>query len=142
MTGVRSHESLGISYSGLFLFEEVQIMSKDKITYSDVIQQIKKLKAQGLTILDEDFAAKTLRTWGYSNLIKSYRDPYVITINDHKAYRNGVTFEQIYSLYLLDKNLRNAVIASMLDLEEHIKTITADVISCDFGIHHEKPPAA
>ncbi len=112
-------------------------MSKDKITYSDVTQQIKKLKAQGLTISDEDFAAKTLRTWGYSNLIKSYRDPYVITINDHKVYRNGVTFEQIYSLYLLDKNLRNAVIASMLDLEEHIKTITADVISCDFGIHQD-----
>lgn len=42
------------------------------------------------------------------------------------------------SLYLLDKNLRNAVIASMLDLEEHIKEAAADVVAKSFGTHPDK----
>lgn len=50
-----------------------------------------------------------------------------------KKYRSGVTFEQIQSLYILDKNLRNAVMASMLDLEEYVKEAAADVIAYKYG---------
>lgn len=96
--------------------------------------QIAKLESLNLIIEDKEFAIKALNTYGYSNLIKSYRDPYVITdINGRKSFRDGVSFEQILSLYLLDKNLRNAVMSSLLDFEELIKTQAADVISFSFG---------
>lgn len=107
------------------------------IPYSTVEAQIAKLKSQNLTILDEKSAKINLELFGYSNLIKSYRDPYIIKTNDSITYRTGVTFEQIFSLYILDKNLRNAVMASMLDLEEHIKEIAADVIAQSFGTDQE-----
>lgn len=107
------------------------------IIYSTVDQQIEKLKQQGLTIVDEDFARYELELCGYSNLIKSYREPYTFSKDGKKAYRTGVTFEQIHSLYLLDKNLRNAVIAAMLDLEEHIKEASAEVIANSFGVHQD-----
>lgn len=110
-------------------------MTNDEIIYTTIEQQIEKLIKQNLIISDEEFAKSQLTLYGYSNLIKSYRDPYIININGKKTYRSGVTFEQIYSLYILDKNLRNAVIASMLDLEEHIKAIAADVIGKSFGTH-------
>lgn len=48
-----------------------------------------------------------------------------------------VTFEQLYSLYAFDKNLRNAVMAAMLDLEEHIKEAAADTIAEVFGVHQD-----
>lgn len=107
----------------------------DDIVYTTPEQQIEKLKSHHLAIADEEFAKVALNVYGYSNLIKSYRDPYVITSNNQKNYRSGISFEQLYSLYILDKNLRNAVMASMLDLEEHIKEATASIVANSFGVH-------
>ena len=109
----------------------------DNIIYTTPEQQIDKLKSQHLTITDEDAAKNILSVFGYSNLIKSYREPYLIISNGQKVYRSDVTFDQIVSLYLLDKELRNAVMAAMLDLEEHIKETAADVIASNFGTHQD-----
>ncbi len=107
------------------------------IVYTDVDTQIQKLKSQNLIIPDEEYAKVYLSTIGYSNLIKSYREPYVIESNGEKIFRSEIAFNQICSLYVLDKNLRIAVMASMLDLEEHIKEITADVVAKSFGVHQD-----
>lgn len=108
------------------------------IKYIPVEQQVEKLKLQGLIIPDENEAISHLKIYGYSNLIKSYRDPYIVVNKDgEKLYRSGVTIYQILSLYSFDKNLRNSVMASMLDLEEHIKEVVADVVAQSFGTHQD-----
>lgn len=107
----------------------------NEIEYTTTEQQIKKLKSQNLIIYNEKEAKHALEVYGYSNLIKSYREPYTIIDSGKKVFRSGISFEQIFSLYMLDKNLRNAVMASMLDLEEHIKEAAADVIANAFGTH-------
>lgn len=107
----------------------------DKIKYTTPDEQIEKLKSQYMIIHNETYAKEQLQRCGYSNLIKSYRDPYILVSNGKKVYRSGISFEQIHSLYVLDKNLRNAVMWAMLDLEEHIKEAAADVIASSFGIH-------
>lgn len=109
----------------------------DEILYSTADEQVEKLLSQNLIINDYDYAKNRLELYGYSNLIKSYRDPYIITVNGKKQYRDGVTFEQIESLYILDKNLRNTVMGAMLDLEEHIKESAANIIACAFGTHQD-----
>lgn len=108
-------------------------MNENEIIYSTVDEQIEKLLSQHLIINNIDFAKEQLGLYGYFNLIKSYRDPYSIPTPDGLKYRSGITFEQITSLYILDKNLRNSVISAMLDLEEHLKAAMADVISDSFG---------
>ncbi len=112
-------------------------MSTNDFSYTTVEQQIEKLKRQGLIIDNINFAKSELQLYGYSNLIKSYRNPYIFIDNGKKMYRSGITFEQIWSLFILDKNLRNAVMASMLDLEERVKEATADVIASTFGCHQD-----
>ena len=112
-------------------------MVNDNIEYATIDEQIEKLKSQHLIIKNENFAAESLSCFGYSNLIKSYREPYIITSGTSKIYRSGVTFDQICSLFILDKNLRNAVMAAMLDLEEHIKEAAADVVASSFGSHQD-----
>lgn len=83
-------------------------MEKQKILYATAEEQIEKLKRQGLIIDDPAFAKAELELYGYSNLIKSYRAPYTIVSDEgKKTYRSGITFEQVLSLYILDKNLRN-----------------------------------
>lgn len=109
----------------------------DKIRYTTAEQQIEKLKSQNLIILNEYNAKISLQSFGYTNLIKGYRDPYVVRSNGQITYRSGVTFEQICSLYIFDKNLRNAVMASMQDLEEYIKEAAADVVAKSFGTHQD-----
>lgn len=105
----------------------------ESISYSSVEHQLEKLQSQNLIIEDIASAKNALNTIGYSSLIKSYREPYTYRKNDKVKYRDGVTFEQLVSLYLLDKHLRSAVIAAMLDLEEHVKAISAEVIAARFG---------
>ena len=112
-------------------------MAKDEILYTTTSKQLEKLKSQNLIIENEERAYKRLQSYGYFNIIKGYRNPYIFKNENQITYRDGVSFEQIYSLYLLDKNLRNAVFASMLDLEEHIKAVVADVIAESFGVHQE-----
>lgn len=103
------------------------------IGYTDVNYQIQKLRGQNLIIEDEPEAIRLLSQCGYSNLIKSYRDPYIITTGSGISYRNDVTFQQVASLYAFDKNLRRAVISSMLDLEEHVKAAAAEIVGKYIG---------
>lgn len=107
------------------------------IPFTSIDKQIDKLISQNLTINNINFAKKTLELFGYSNLIKSYREPYIIRTDDSITYRSGVCFEQISSLYILDKDLRNSVMSSMQDLEEHIKETAASVISEAFGTNQD-----
>lgn len=108
------------------------------IAYTSVEQQIEKLKDQHLIIEDENRAKMMLGLFGYSNIVKSYREPYTFISDGRKIYRSGITFEQLFSLYILDKNLRNSVIATMIDLEEYIKAAAADVIGQAFGTHQDQ----
>lgn len=110
-------------------------MKNDDIAYTTPKEQIQKLLSQHLFIENTESAIESLELFGYSNLIKSYREPYMITVNNKKIYRSGVSFDQLASLYMLDKNLRNAVMAAMQDLEEHIKELSSDVIANSFGTH-------
>lgn len=133
MTGVRSQIEPWIYSLALFVLRGGDKMG-NTILYTSIENQIQKLLSQNLIVNDHEKAAELLQNYGYSNLIKSYREPYIIVNPDgRKTYRNGITFEHITSLYLLDKNLRNSIMAAMLDLEEHIKELSADVIASSFG---------
>ena len=59
----------------------------DEIAYTSLSEQIEKLKSQNLLIEDESMAEEALSLYGYSNLIKSYRDPYTIIVDGKKMYR-------------------------------------------------------
>lgn len=113
-------------------------MGSHGIEYSTPEQQIKKLKIQGLIISNETDATDKLKCYGYSNLIKSYREPYIFYEDGKVRYRSGVTFEQIASIYELDKNIRNSVMAAMQDLEEHFKELAAEVIAHSFGTNQNE----
>lgn len=101
--------------------------------YTTIDQQIEKLKSQKLIINNERQAKINLMTYGYYNIINGYRDPYIIRENGKKTYSPNVTFEQIYALFALDHKLRNSVILSMIDLEEHLRALVSEVISQSFG---------
>lgn len=108
----------------------------DNYQYTTTEQQIRKLKNQKLNFEDEKQAKMILETYGYYNIINGYRDPYITRSYNTKTYNPGVTFEQIFSLFTLDHNIRNGVLLAMIDLEEHLRAVVANIIAEDFGIDH------
>lgn len=111
---------------------------ENKFKYTTVEQQIQQLKSKGLLIKDEHFAQNCLDRYGYYNIINSYKEPYQCIINGERKYRAGTSFEQIYSIFTLDHNLRNSIMASMLDFEECLRSAAAEVISYSFGTDHNE----
>lgn len=108
-------------------------MTKEIIA-STIPAQIENLKAKGLVISNESLAIETLEIYGYYNVINSYKEPYIlINENKQKYFKPGTTFEQIFSLFQFDHELRNSIMVAMIDIEEHLRAIAADVISASFG---------
>lgn len=110
-------------------------MTKD-FNYTTSDEQLAHLQRKGLVFDNEAEAKKNLDKYGYYNIINSYRGPYQTIVNGQKEYLSGTTFEQIFSIFSLDHNLRNSIMASMLDLEECLRAATAEVIARNFGLDH------
>lgn len=106
---------------------------ENRFGYTTIDQQIQKLKSQHLIFENENLARNRLATYGYYNIINGYREPYIVREYDKKTYSPNVTFEQIFALFSIDHRIRNAILLSMIDLEEHLKAITAEVIAESFG---------
>lgn len=104
-----------------------------KPVYTTIDDQIALLKSKELIFEDIDFAKEQLKKFGYYNIINSYKAPYLKEIDGNKIFKSGTSFEQIFSLFTLDHNLRNSIMSAMLALEEHIKAAAAEVISSSFG---------
>lgn len=106
-------------------------MLSDK-NFTSFEEQIKILKRRNLTFINEEGAITALRRYGYYNIINGYKDPYVYYVGEGKnkkeLYNDGVTFEQIFSLYLLDRYIRSCVMDAMLEVEDNLKTATAHTI--------------
>lgn len=76
MTAVRSQKESWTVFQGSFCING-GFMST--LEYASTDKQIEKLKKRNLIIRNENSAQRVLTVYGYSNVIKSYRDPYVIT---------------------------------------------------------------
>lgn len=109
---------------------------ENSFKYTTPEQQLKKLQSQHLRIDDEAAAKNTLNTYGYYNIINGYREPYITREYNKKSYSPDVSFEQIFSLFSFDHHIRDAVLLSMIDLEEHLKAVVANIIAEDFGSDH------
>ncbi|MBP3507457.1 MAG: Abi family protein [Lachnospiraceae bacterium] len=105
--------------------------------YKTVDEQIELLKSRNLSFKNENLAKKNLRCYGYYSIINGYKSPYLDNENgkeDH--YKDGVTFEQIFSLFTFDHRIKSAVMLSMLDFEEHLRAVTAEVVANKYTSLH------
>lgn len=104
------------------------------IAYTTIEQQIESLKEKGLSVENDEFARMVLERYGYYSVINSYKEPYQSNTDGNKKYVEGTTFEQIYSIFTLDHNLRNSTMSAMLELEEYLRAAVAEVLAVSFGV--------
>ena len=99
--------------------------------FKTIDEQIEILKDKGLTITDEEKAKKILLRENYF-FINGYRHVFM-TSNDTREFIHGVTFDELYSLFVFDRNIRNVMFKYLLIVENNLKSIFSYHLSSKYG---------
>ena len=93
--------------------------------------QIRKLKVErGLNFQNEESAKVLLLRYGYYEIINGYKEHFMIDKNDDdKGFIPGTTFEHIFQLFTLDRNLRSIVMSSLETFELSLRQAVAYTVA-------------
>ena len=105
-------------------------MSKVK-QFKTIDEQIAILKEKGLVFENEEYAKQILLRENYF-FINGYRYIFYKSPKD-KQFIEGTTFEELYSLFLFDRNIRNIMFKYLLIVENNLKSIFSYSLSSKYG---------
>lgn len=94
-------------------------------------EQIEILRGKNLTIDNEEYAKEVLLRENYF-FLNGYRLP-LMKSKDDKVFIDGVKFEELYSILLFDRNLRNIVFKNILIIENNLKSVISYQLSLKYG---------
>ncbi len=100
-------------------------------TFKTLDQQINILKEKGLVINDIDFAKKVLFKENYF-FLSGYRYLFMTKYKE-KKFNDGTTFDELYSVFLFDRHIRNLMFKNILIIENNIKSIMSYQLSKKYG---------
>ena len=87
--------------------------------------------SKGVIVTNKEFALDKIKKYSYYSIINTYKDIFKDSSNN---YKNNVTFDEIYSLYEFDKNIRSIFLKYILEIETVIKSLLAELLSLKYGI--------
>lgn len=87
--------------------------------------------SKGVIVTNKEFALDKIKKYSYYSIINTYKDVFKDSSNN---YKNNVTFDEIYSLYEFDKNIRFIFLKYILEIETIIKSLLAELLSLKYGI--------
>ena len=104
----------------------------DKIekNFKNLNEQVDILKNKGLEIRDENYAKKVLLRENYFFLM-GYR--HLFMEPGDKKFKAGTKFEELYSLFLFDRSIRNVLFKYILVIENNLKSIASYQLSKKYG---------
>lgn len=88
---------------------------------------------KGVIVSNKEDALEKLKKYSYYSIINSYKDIFKTSSN---GYKENVSFDEIYSLYDFDKNIRLIFLKYILEIETIIKSLLAETISSKYGIEN------
>ena len=99
--------------------------------FKNLDEQVEILKHKGMIVQDEKYAKRVLLRENYF-FLNGYRHLFVYSEKD-KRFKNGVTFEEMYSLFLFDRSFRNVIFKYLLVIENNLKSIISYQLSKKYG---------
>ena len=103
---------------------------KDK-QFKNLDEQIEIFKYKGMIINDEKYAKNVLLRENYF-FLSGYRHLF-LQDETKKHYIKGTTFEELYSLFLFDRQFRNLIFKNLLIVENNAKSIFSYQLSKKYG---------
>lgn len=102
--------------------------------FKTIDEQIQILKSRGLNFENEAAARKLLMYYGYYEIVNGYHK---FLLESKEKFKKHEKFEHLFSIYLLDHNLQNAVLQSTLEVECLLKTALSYFVAKEYG-HDER----
>lgn len=99
--------------------------------FKNLDEQIEILKYKGLVINNVEYTRNILLRENYF-FITGYRYLFLKS-NVDKTYKEGTTFEELYSLFLFDRTLRNILFKNLLIIENNLKSVSSYQLSKRYG---------
>ena len=99
--------------------------------FKNLDEQIEILKYRGMIIKDEDYAKTILLRENYF-FLNGYRHLFMKN-REGNEYIEGTTFEELYSLFLFDRSIRNVFFKYLLVIENNLKSVTSYQLSKKYG---------
>lgn len=99
--------------------------------FKTIDEQIVILKEKGLIIEDELSAKEMLLRENYFFLM-GYRHLFMKSVKENK-FIPGTTFNELYSLFVFDRNFRNIIFKNVLVIENQLKSIISYQLSRKYG---------
>ena len=103
----------------------------DRKIFKSLNEQIELLENKGLVINNKDYAKEVLLRESYF-FLSGYRHVFMKSSN-HKVFIGSTTFEELYSLFVFDRALRNILFKNILIIENNIKSIISYQLSKKYG---------
>lgn len=94
---------------------------------------IEILESRNLTI-SSPVRAKRILTENNYFFIKGYNSLFLDEYSENIKYKNGVDFEDLYRLYIFDKDIKVLLFRYLLDIEQKIKAVLSSYISSKYGV--------
>ena len=103
----------------------------NKKEFKTLDEQLGIFKSKGLTINDEDEARNILLKENYF-FINGYRRVLMVSSKE-KKFVKGATFDELYAIFMFDRELRNILFKNLLIIENNIKSIISYKMSIKYG---------
>ena len=99
--------------------------------FKNLDEQVEILKHKGMIIHDERYAKEVLLRENYF-FLNGYRHLFIES-REKRNFKEGVTFEEMYSLFLFDRSFRNILFKYLLVIENNLKSIFSYQLSKKYG---------
>lgn len=103
----------------------------NKKEFKTLDEQLGIFKSKGLTINDEEEARNILLKENYF-FINGYRRILMVSSKE-KKFVKGATFDELYAIFMFDRELRNILFKNLLIIENNIKSIMSYKLSVKYG---------
>lgn len=103
--------------------------------FSTTNSQLRILRSRGLVINNGSRAKRIIEFENYYNLINGYKDLFIDRTHTgaDEKYKKDTNFNEIYALYLFDRELRSLFLRYILEIENNLKSIIAHEFSNRYG---------
>lgn len=109
-------------------------MKKNLKEYKTPDEIMKILRDRGMTFNNPKRAKRILTENNYF-FIKGYNQ---LLLDGNNNYKNNIDFEDLFDLYILDKDIKMIVFRHLLEIEQKIKANLSNFISSKYGIKETK----
>ncbi len=99
--------------------------------FKNLDEQVDIFKHKGMIINDENYVKQILLRENYF-FLNGYRHLFLRSLEDRR-FKEGTTFEEMYSLFLFDRSFRNVIFKYLLVIENNLKSILSYQLSKKYG---------